>query len=76
MDERCKQISFEILHRDANKKLNNKINNKNLIVDFAMRYGNPSIESKIKLMQESGCEKNYYFSSISPICITNYCYCL
>ncbi len=43
------------------QKLNNKINNKNLIVDFAMRYGNPSIESKIKLMQESGCEKIIIF---------------
>ena len=38
------------------KKLNEKIKNKNLIVDFAMRYGNPSIKSKMKKLQEAGCE--------------------
>jgi len=39
------------------KKLTEKIKNKNLIVDFAMRYGNPSIKSKIKKLQKEGCEK-------------------
>jgi len=39
------------------QKLRDKINNENLIIDFAMRYGNPSIDSKIKSMQEKGCEK-------------------
>ena len=38
------------------KKLNEKINNKNLIVDFGMRYGNPSIKSKMKKLQNEGCE--------------------
>ena len=28
----------------------------NLIIDFAMRYGNPSIKSKIYKLQEQGCE--------------------
>ena len=28
----------------------------NLIIDFAMRYGNPSIKSKIKKLHEEGCE--------------------
>ena len=31
------------------KKLSNSISNENVIVDFAMRYGNPSIKSKIKI---------------------------
>ena len=39
------------------KKLGEKIGNENLIVDYAMRYGNPSIKSKIEKMQKSGCEK-------------------
>ena len=39
------------------KKLGEKIENENLIVDFAMRYGNPSIKSKIEKMQKEGCEK-------------------
>ena len=43
------------------KKLNAKIGNEDLIVDFAMRYGNPSIKSKIKNMQEKGCEKLIIF---------------
>ena len=33
----------------------------NLHVDFAMRYGNPSIESKLHLMQEQGCDKILVF---------------
>ena len=34
------------------KKLSNKFQNENIIVDFAMRYGNPSIKSKINNMQK------------------------
>ena len=43
------------------KKLNEKLRDKNLIIDFAMRYGNPSIKSKIKTMQKEGCEKLIIF---------------
>ena len=38
------------------KKLSEKIQEKNIIIDFAMRYGNPSIKSKLKSLQKSGCE--------------------
>ena len=38
------------------KKLSEKMGNENLIVDFAMRYGNPSIKSKLQNLQKSGCE--------------------
>ena len=38
------------------KKLSKKLKNKNLIVDFAMRYGSPSINSKIKELKNKGCE--------------------
>ena len=34
------------------KKLSKQINKENLIVDFAMRYGNPSIRSKINDLQK------------------------
>jgi protoporphyrin/coproporphyrin ferrochelatase len=37
-------------------KLKSKIGNKNIIVDFAMRYGNPSIKSKLSLLKNLGCE--------------------
>ena len=43
------------------KKLGERIENENLIVDFAMRYGNPSIKSKIEKMQKEGCEKLIIF---------------
>tara|TARA_B100000683_G_scaffold66696_1_gene65500 strand:+ start:131 stop:1132 length:1002 start_codon:yes stop_codon:yes gene_type:complete len=38
------------------KKLKRKIGNDLVLVDFAMRYGNPSIKSKIEKMQKNGCE--------------------
>ena len=38
------------------EKLSNLVSKKNLIVDYAMRYGNPSIRSKIATLNEMGCE--------------------
>ncbi len=42
--------------RNQADKLSKKIGNKDLIIDYAMRYGNPSISSKLKLLKENGCE--------------------
>ncbi len=42
--------------RSQAEKLNKKIGNEHLIIDYAMRYGNPSISSKLKLLKEKGCE--------------------
>ena len=36
--------------------LNDRIDNSNICVDWAMRYGNPSIESRIHSLQQQGCE--------------------
>ena len=36
--------------------LNMKIGSKNIVVDFAMRYGNPSIKSKLYQLKDKGCE--------------------
>ena len=38
------------------KKLSELIGDEKIIVDYAMRYGNPSIKSKIKKLHEKGCE--------------------
>ncbi len=38
------------------EKLSSIISEKNLIIDYAMRYGNPSIRSKIATLHEMGCE--------------------
>ena len=41
---------------NQSKKLKNKINDENIIIDYAMRYGNPSISSKMSKLQQDGCE--------------------
>ena len=38
------------------EKLSNLMPQKNLIIDYAMRYGNPSIRGKIATLHEMGCE--------------------
>ena len=38
------------------KKIKNRMGNKKVIVEHAMRYGNPSIKSKMISLQKNGCE--------------------
>ena len=38
------------------KKVSKILSNENLIIDFAMRYGNPNIKGKISKLHEQGCE--------------------
>ncbi len=42
--------------RNQADKLDKKIGNEKIIVDFAMRYGNPSIKSRLNKLKELGCE--------------------
>ena len=42
--------------RNQSEKLKQKIGSKDIIVDFAMRYGNPSIKSKLYKLKNAGCE--------------------
>ena len=42
--------------RNQAEKLKQRIENKKTIVDFAMRYGNPSIKSKLNNLKDLGCE--------------------
>ena len=37
-------------------KLSKEVRSDNIVVDYAMRYGNPSIASKVKSLHEKGCE--------------------
>ncbi len=39
------------------EKLNNKIGNKEILIDYAMRYGQPSIKNQINKLKAEGCEK-------------------
>ena len=42
--------------KKQSNELNKKIGSENMVVDFAMRYGNPSIKAKIHGLQKKGCE--------------------
>ena len=42
--------------RNQAQKLKNKIDIEKIIVDFAMRYGNPSIKLKLHELKSQGCE--------------------
>ena len=42
--------------RSQSEELKKRIGSETLIVDFAMRYGNPSIRSKLNLLKDKGCE--------------------
>ena len=42
--------------RNQAEKLRSRIGNENLIIDFAMRYGNPSIKVKLQELKDLGCE--------------------
>ena len=47
--------------KSQTQKLKDRIGSNNIIVDFAMRYGNPSIKSKLDFLQKEGCEKIIIF---------------
>ena len=42
--------------RNQANKLKTRIGNEKIIVDFAMRYGDPSIKSRLIKLKEEGCE--------------------
>ena len=58
------------------QKLSKKISNDNLIVDYAMRYGEPNIKDKILELKENGCENivilplypQYSSATIGSVC--------
>ena len=53
-----KQNESPLLYYTRNQaaKLKQKVENSNTIVDFAMRYGNPSIRLKLENLKKLGCE--------------------
>ena len=42
--------------KQQSTELDKKVGNENIIVNFAMRYGNPSIASRLHQLKEKGCE--------------------
>ena len=47
--------------KKQSNELNRKIGSENIVVDFAMRYGNPSIKSKLHQLKNEGCENIIIF---------------
>ena len=42
--------------KKQSEKISKFLSKENMVIDFAMRYGNPSIKSKIHKLHEMGCE--------------------
>ncbi len=47
--------------KNQKEKLSKRISNQNIIVEFAMRYGNPSIKKKLEYLKKNGCENIIIF---------------
>ena len=47
--------------KQQTQKLKEKFNGQNIIIDYAMRYGNPSIKSRLQKLQSEGCENIILF---------------
>ncbi|MAJ57332.1 MAG: ferrochelatase [Candidatus Pelagibacter sp.] len=47
--------------KQQTQKLRKKFNGQNIIIDYAMRYGNPSIKSRLQKLQSEGCENIILF---------------
>ena len=43
--------------KSQTNKLKKVLSGKKIIIDFAMRYGMPSIRSRLNLLQDQGCER-------------------
>ncbi len=48
---------LRIITRGQGQNLSERIGSDQVIVEWAMRYGNPSIESKVKSLMEKGCDR-------------------
>ena len=57
MDEKENMSPLRYYTLKQSEKLNNKIGNKEILIDYAMRYGQPSIKNQINKLKAEGCEK-------------------
>jgi ferrochelatase len=55
-DKEANESPLRVITRKQATKLQERLG-KNIIVDFAMRYGNPSTKSGIEALQAAGCQK-------------------
>ena len=66
------------------EKISSSFSKENMVIDFAMRYGNPSIKSKIHKLHKMGCENlvilplypQYAAATTATVCDEVYRTCL
>jgi len=56
-DERTNESPLLVITRAQAEKLGERLGAEGVVVDFAMRYGNPSTKSRIEALQAQGCDR-------------------
>lgn len=57
-DKRTNESPLKVITRNQAESLAQRLSGAgNVMVDFAMRYGEPSTEAKLEAMQQAGCQK-------------------
>jgi len=59
-DRAAKDSPLRVISYSQARKLQDRLGAK-IVVDVAMRYGNPSTESRLRVLKESGCERILLF---------------
>ena len=56
-DKRTNESPLRVITRDQAESLAQRLGGGDILVDYAMRYGNPSTQSVLEKMQAAGCQK-------------------
>lgn len=56
-DKRTNESPLLVITREQATSLGQRLAGDNVMVDFAMRYGNPSTASRLDALQKAGCQK-------------------
>lgn len=56
-DREANDSPLRVITRRQSEKLGEAMSGEGVMVDFAMRYGNPGIKSKLDAMRAAGCER-------------------
>jgi len=56
-DKRTNESPLMVITRNQAERLAERLRGDEVMVDFAMRYGNPSTESRLEAMRKAGCRR-------------------
>ena len=59
--EKTNESPLRFYTKEQTKKLKLMLGSNDILIDYAMRYGNPSIKNKLDFLQKQGCEKIIIF---------------